>query len=627
MRILNIFAAATAAALLLVACNPAGEGNEKQELTAPAGVKLVEQTSSSASFEWDAVEGAEKYVWKVRGSEGEPKSGTTTGTGVSVTGLMAGIAYSFTVCSVAGASTSAWSGALSFTLNKGEGPSPASYYAEFKIPSSEDSDALVRAFPGAEGGGMYTTGGRGGKVIRVTTLEDDPSSPAEGMFRWAVETQSGARTVVFDVAGRIDLKGKLSISNGNLTIAGQTAPGDGICISGYPINIKAGNIIIRFLRFRLGDEYATDDSFDTIWGRYYDDIIIDHCSMSWSIDECCSFYANRNFTLQWCLIAESLNSSGKHSKKNHGYAGIWGGKDASYHHNLLAHHNNRTPRFDHPEIYDATSLATRRGNVDYRNNVNFNWGTGNGCYGGNGAYINMVGNYYKPGPASVDRHYFIEADGHYNAGSSSNPDWHTYQYPYLYMSGNVHTLYEDISKDNSKGVYWTSATNASNGDVISNNGHILSEALAIAGKSEAVAYTTTHDAATSFERVTAYSGCSIVRDDVDKRISSETVSGEVTFKDGGNGSKGGIIDSQTVVGGWPEYKASAEELARCKDSDKDGMPDWFEDSFGLDKNNAEDASRKDIDKAGRYVNFEMYLHYLVRNIIESQNSGGDYKRL
>ena len=627
MRILNTFAAAFSACLFLIACNPDEKGEEGTELTAPAGVKLVEQTSTSASFEWDAVEGAEKYVWKVRGSEGEPLSGTTTLPGVTVTGLSAEITYSFTVCSVAGTSTSTWSGALSFTLKKEDGPAPASFYAEFKIPSSEDSDALVRAFPGAEGGGMYTTGGRGGKVIRVTTLEDDPSSPAEGMFRWAVETQSGARTVVFDVAGRIDLKGKLSISNGNLTIAGQTAPGDGICISGYPINIKAGNIIIRFLRFRLGDEYATDDSFDTIWGRYYDDIIIDHCSMSWSIDECCSFYANRNFTLQWCLIAESLNSSGKHSKKNHGYAGIWGGKDASYHHNLLAHHNNRTPRFDHPEIYDATSLATRRGNVDYRNNVNFNWGTGNGCYGGNGAYINMVGNYYKPGPASVDRHYFIEADGHYNAGSSSNPDWHTYQYPYLYMSGNVHTLYEDISKDNSKGVSWSDAKNASNGDVISSSGHILSEALAISGKDNARAYTTTHDAATSFERVTAYSGCSIVRDDVDKRISSETVSGEVTFKDGGNGSKGGIIDSQTVVGGWPEYKASAEELARCTDTDKDGMPDWFEDSFGLDKNNAADASRKDIDKGGRYVNFEMYLHYLVRNIIESQNSGGDYKRL
>ena len=616
---------AAVAALCLAAC-----GGEEQpsasSLSAPDNVQLTSMTEDSASFEWDAVSGAETYTWKMSGASGDPLSGTVKTTQVTVNNLVAGTTYSFVVCAGAGKSVSSWSAAVKVTIEKPETPSPASYYPEFKMPSAEDGD-VARAFPGAEGGGMYTTGGRGGKVLHVTTLEDNVSKPSEGMFRWAVETQTGARIVVFDVAGRIDLKGKLAIANGNLTIAGQTAPGDGICISGYPINIKASNIIVRFLRFRLGDEYATDDSFDTIWGRYCDDIMIDHCSMSWSIDECCSFYANSNFTLQWCLVAESLNNSGKHSKKNHGYAGIWGGKNASYHHNLLAHHNNRTPRFDHPEIYDATSLANRRGNVDYRNNVNFNWGSGNGCYGGNDGYINIVGNYYKPGPASYDRHYFIEADGHYNAGDSKNPDWHTYQYPYLYLNGNIHTAHEDITKDNSKGVYWPDAKNASNGDVISNSGHILASALLIAGKDNAKAYTTTHDAATAFERVIGYSGCSKVRDVVDKRISNETKTGNVTYKDGGNGSTGGIIDSQTAVGGWPEYNATEDEIALCLDTDKDGMPDWFEDRFGLNKSNASDASAKDIDKFGRYSNLEMYLHYLVRNIVETQNSGGVYTGL
>ena len=630
MKHLRLILAVTAI-LGMAACD--GEDNpsssEGGKLPAPEAVRITAQTSSSASFEWQAVSGADTYVWKLSGGKGDPVSGSTKATSATVDGLSAGNTYTFQVCASTAKSVSGWSKPVSVSIVSGDGPAPSSFYAEFKIPAGEE-DGTARAFPGAEGGGMYTTGGNGGKVLKVTTLEDNPDSPAEGSFRWAVERQSGARTVVFDVAGRIDLKAKLNISNGDLTIAGQTAPGDGICISGYPINIRKGNVIIRFVRFRLGDIYANDDSFDTIWGRYFDNIILDHCSMSWSIDECCSFYANSNFTLQWCVVAESLNSSGKHSKSNHGYAGIWGGKNASFHDNLLAHHNNRTPRFDHPEIYDAASLSNRRGNVDYRNNVNYNWGKGDGCYGGNGASINMVGNYYKPGPASSDRKRFILADGLYNAGDGSNPDWHTYQYPYLYLDGNVHTRYSDISADNSKGVTWSAATNPNNGDVISNAGHLLTEALPVKGKGNLTAYNTTHDAQTAFQRVCAYAGAvgtGLERDAVDVRVCREATEGTATYTSGGNGSTGGIIDTQTAVGGWPSYSASAAQIAAVADTDKDGLPDWFEDRFGLDRTNAADAAAKSIDVNARYTNFEMYLHYLVRDIVSGQNSGGIYAAL
>lgn len=248
----------------------------------------------------------------------------------------------------------------------------------------------VLAFPTAEGYGKYTIGGRGGKVYEVTNLNDS----GEGSLRAAIEAK-GPRTVVFRVSGTIDLKSALNIRNPYITIAGQTAPGDGICIKRYPLNISADEVIIRYIRIRLGDESTRSD--DAISARYRKNIILDHISASWSIDETMSIYHCENVTIQWCMITESLSQS-NHTKGSHGFGGIWGSNYSTYHHNLLAHHSSRNPRW-----------ASGGGFNDYRNNVLYNWGY-NSSFGGekhqvgnpkfSDITVNFVNNYYKPGPAT-----------------------------------------------------------------------------------------------------------------------------------------------------------------------------------------------------------------------------------
>ncbi len=306
--------------------------------------------------------------------------------------------------------------------------------------------AQVPAFPGAEGHGRYTTGGRGGKVIHVTNLNDSGT----GSLREAVKGNS-AKTVVFDVAGIIALNSNLNIG-ANTTIAGQTAPGQGITVRYYTLGANGDNIIVRFIRFRRGQEKDINDGADAAFIRHHKNIIFDHCSFSWSIDEVASFYDNRDFTMQWCTVGEALNNAG-HSKKAHGYGGIWGGKGASFHHNLIIHCNNRTPRFNGARYtwggYDTEKYinAVDAERVDFRNCVIYNWG-GGGCYGGpGGGYINMVNNYYKAGPDTKNRaqvtdistasqgnsedcdteimglksRYYI--NGNYVAGYGENYDW------------------------------------------------------------------------------------------------------------------------------------------------------------------------------------------------------------
>ncbi len=617
----------------LHSCGPDDKPESESAPAVPSGLTLHDATETTLAFQWDAVSGADSYAWKLVQGASTVKEGTSSSRNAVISGLTAGTAYRFAVSALKGGLQSAFTAYLDASTKTAVTPEPdpdpvdpqpgTDQYEEFKIPAWEE-DGVARAFPGAEGGGMYCAGGRGGDVYHVKNLNDS----GENSLRWALG-KSGKRTIVFDVAGIIELNSTLDIKNGQVTIAGQTAPGDGICIKNFATRIntgddkaasgKDGDVIIRFIRFRMGDEKKTED--DAIWGRRNRNIILDHCSMSWSTDECASFYGNENFTMQWCILSESLTNS-VHGKGSHGYGGIWGGKNASFHHNLLAHHNNRTPRFDHPNVYEDPASPAMRGHVDHRNNVIYNWGSGSGCYGGNNGYFNMVGNYYKPGPASVDRHFFIEADGVYKSGSS----YIRYEYPYLYLSGNKHTQHADITSSNASGVYWK-VESGYFGEAVSKDGHVVDKPHAISGKGGAKAYTTTFSADQAYERVLAYAGASLRQDAVDKRAVADTRSGKATIPAGSNGSKGGLIDTQTDAGGWPSYKATEAELARILDTDGDGMPDWFEEQFGLDKAKPADGKVITLDKHGRYTNLEMYLHYLVRDIVAAQADGGEYTEL
>ena len=611
------FSVLTAAGLILLAACQNHEPDTGMVLAAPENVRCTGVTGVSLAFAWDAVPGAEQYAVRLvtteDGASVELKYETTTSTVFSE--LETGTSYTCMVRAIAGMEYSEFVSSEPVVTGEdvpdnpddpGQGDSEA--YKAMLIPAAEDELGTALAFPGAEGGGMYTTGGRGGRIIRVTNLNDS----GEGSLRAAVEA-TGARIVVFDVAGIIDLQSQLKIRNGNLTIAGQTAPGDGICIKNYATVIEADNVIIRFVRFRLGNMVMSGDGEDCIWGRRHSDIILDHCSMSWSIDECASFYGNANFTMQWCILTESLRNS-MHDKGNHGYGGIWGGENASFHHNMLSNHDSRNPRFDHPEIYENPSDPDRRGNVDYRNNAVYNWGS-NSTYGGEGGHFNMVANYYRKGPASRDRRYFMDANGIYTSSSTD------YGYPYLYLSGNYYYDYPDMTAQD--GVYWhDDGTNTP-----PDPERLLSAQLPLSGPAGQTVYTTTHSAADAFARICEVGGASLVRDAVDERACSDAQSGTASVTDGGNGSTGGIIDTPSAAGGWPEYSADTANEANDKtDTDGDGMPDWFEEQFGLDVS-ADDAGAVTIDIHGRYTNIEMYLHYLVRNVVAAQVAGGIYTPL
>ena len=443
--------------------------------------------------------------------------------------------------------------------------------------STINSPAQTPAFPGAEGAGMFTTGGRGGKVLYVTSLEDNDSV---GTLRWAIR-KKGPRTILFNVSGVIQLKSPLFINNGDVTIAGQSAPGDGICISNHETIISADNVIVRYLRFRLGD--GAKEAIDAFSGKGQKNIIIDHCSMSWSVDECSSFYDNENFTMQWCLIAESLRNSA-HVKGEHGYGGIWGGKNVTFHHNLLVSHDSRNPRFCGSRYSNQSELEK----VDFRNNVIYNWGANN-AYAAEGGSYNLVNNYYKPGPASKTNKYFInpyadDGKNHQPAGIFGR----------FYLKGNVMEGNRAITKNNVSGVKMGSnfaefAPNVTLNELISNTEFSIPKPK-------------TQSAKKAYQSVLKSVGCSLVRDVLDMRYVNETRTGTFTFK-GSKGSSNGLIDSQNDVGAWPVYNS----LPAPPDTDGDGIPDgWLEKRYPGKKST-------DLNKNG-YTYLEVYLNRIVKHI-------------
>jgi len=464
-------------------------------------------------------------------------------------------------------------------------------------PTTSSSDSL--AFPGAEGGGRFATGGRGGTVYEVTTLDD----AGTGSLRDAVSKPN--RTVVFRVAGIIYLKSTLKIAQDNITIAGQTAPGDGICIAGYTLSIQANNIIVRYIRCRLGDENMDEDDamHSTQMGMH--DIIIDHCSLSWSVDETGTFYDIKNFTLQWCILSESLYHS-VHAKGDHGYGGIWGGNKASFHHNLLANHTSRNPRFCGSRYTGKPDEEV----VDFRNNVIYNWGNLNSVYGGEGGNYNMVNNYYKPGPATPGNLTVSSASNkrnrilnytsyYYSSDAAVYPD--TLFGGKFYINGNFVNDYPDVTADN-----WTKG--------VQKDGYAHAAELIAAAKQDhpfPYEYVRTQTAEEAYQSVLDSAGAILPkRDAIDTRIVSDARNGTATFEGAtyaqynstGISHPSGIIDSQNDVGGYPQYN-SAEAPA---DSDKDGMPDDWEKAKGLDANNAADANQFALNKS--YTNLEVYLN-------------------
>ena len=447
----------------------------------------------------------------------------------------------------------------------------------FIVFISLSASAQTPAFPGAEGAGMFTTGGRGGKVLYVTSLEDNDSV---GTLRWAIR-KKGPRTILFNVSGIIQLKSPLFINNGDVTIAGQSAPGDGICISNHETIISADNVIVRYLRFRLGD--GAKEAIDAFSGKSQKNIIIDHCSMSWSVDECSSFYDNENFTMQWCLIAESLRNSA-HVKGEHGYGGIWGGKNVTFHHNLLVSHDSRNPRFCGSRYSNQSELEK----VDFRNNVIYNWGANN-AYAAEGGSYNLVNNYYKPGPASKTNKYFInpyadDGKNHQPAGIFGR----------FYLKGNVMEGNRAITKNNVSGVKMGSnfaefAPNVTLNELISNTEFSIPKPK-------------TQSAKKAYQSVLKSVGCSLVRDVLDMRYVNETRTGTFTFK-GSKGSSNGLIDSQNDVGAWPVYNS----LPAPPDTDGDGIPDgWLEKRYPGKKST-------DLNKNG-YTYLEVYLNSIVKHI-------------
>jgi pectate lyase len=445
---------------------------------------------------------------------------------------------------------------------------------------SSKTQAQAIAFPNAEGFGKYATGGRGGVVIKVTNLNDE----GPGSFREAA-IKKFPRIIIFEMDGTIHLQSKLTIA-ANATIAGQSAPGDGICIADQSVGLGGDNIIVRYLRFRLGDKFQNkgmvnlsgdDDAFG---GNRHKNIIIDHCSMSWSNDEVFSIYGGDSTTLQWNLIAEPLNYSyhfetGDKDFEKHGYGGIWGGAHLSAHHNLFAHCVSRNPRFN------GARLGASEEFVDFTNNVIYNW-EHNSVYGGEQGKYNMVNNYYRPGPStnkSVARRIV-------------NPTLNeTRGLGVFYVNGNYVDGNENVSKYNIQGIdFDTKITDAQKLNAIALKPF---ETLAI----------NVQDPKAAYFSILNHVGASYKRDTLDERIIQDVVQRRGKIIDvQGNYPHG--TEYEKTINAWPLLKTAATLI----DKDGDGMPDDWELKMGLDPNKKDDAL---YGLSKQFTNIEMYLNSIA----------------
>ncbi len=522
--------------------------------------------------------------------------------------------------------------------------------------------AQAPAFPGAEGHGRYVTGGRGGKVIHVTNLNDKGT----GSFRAAV-TGNSKKIIVFDVAGVIPLASNLTIG-ANTTILGQTAPSPGITLRYYTVQPE-DNCIIRFIRLRRGQEKDINDGADATWQRNKTGIIFDHCSFSWSIDEVASFYDNNNFTMQWCTVAESLTNPG-HSKGAHGYGGIWGGKLASFHHNFVGHLMNRGPRFNGAR-YGWTGYTSNKEydtykwenpvqaeNVDFRNCVMYNaQGT---CYGGpGGGQINIVNNYYKAGPSqslksktlngikvsvstgkergSQNRITQVTVSSSRNS-DKKHPEYYEMTSRYFISGNTTETTKGTVTKNQDwKGVEYDKGTYTYNGERYSaDKKNFYGDAVAhqtidgvscVKIKMDNPAPTgevTTHSAAEAFSKVLAYGGASLYRDEIDARYMEEAKTGTAQYK-GSITQSPGIIDKVSDVNGYTESTFGTASRPTDFDTDKDGIPDAWELANGLNPNDDSDALTYSLDGKGYYTNLEVYANSLVEDIMKQGNADAENK--
>ena len=424
-------------------------------------------------------------------------------------------------------------------------------------------------------------------MVEVTNLRDlNRAGQAEpGSFRAALNSSGNDPiTIVFKVSGLIELSSELKSGRSNMTIAGQTAPGDGICVKNESIKLSGSNLIVRYVRFRPGDELKGQASGLNIENAHH--VIVDHCSMSWAIEENMGFYDNKFTTVQWCIISEGLYNS-YHSKGPRGYGSQWGGQYASYHHNLIAHNRSRSPRINGSRAHDTVAV------VDFRNNVIFNWGSSGAIYGGEqeifvsdpedpdgnfaGSFTNFINNYYQPGPATPSSKYFA-APSHVTAGNEA------YGYGQWYFDGNyMEGVTGGMNDDNWLGV-----------DV----GRVGSVDNIRALAPFEVSEITTQSALQAKSQVLTKAGATLPkRDSVDLRLVME-INGQVSVY------SNGIIDSQEDVGSWPEYASLLPE----EDTDGDGMPDAYELENNLDPNDPVDG--KAIGGDG-YSNLEVYLNQIA----------------